>query len=222
MCLFSIHIMMKRKYYVVWNGRAPGIYDTWEECQAQVDGFPGARYRAYSDLEEATESFRSLGDGDDLALFRNMREALKPKVNYDAFPEIRQDALAVDAACSANPGPVEYQGVIVGTGREIFHVGPLPGGTNNIGEYLAIIHGAALLKKQGLTSLPIYTDSRTALAWLRAGHSKTTLRPTAENAQIMAMLSRADQWLANNYITNPIIKWDTEAWGEIPADFGRK
>lgn len=212
---------MKRKYYVVWNGYAPGIYDTWEECKAQVEGFPGARYKAYGDLEEATESFRDLGDGDDLALFRNVPRQKIP-ADYSRFPDIRLDALAVDAACSANPGPVEYQGVIVGTGKRIFHVGPLAGGTNNIGEYLAIIHAAALLKQQGLTTLPIYTDSRTALAWLRAGHSKTTVTATAENAQIMAMLTRADRWLASNVITNPILKWETEKWGEIPADFGRK
>lgn len=212
---------MKRKYYVVWTGRAPGIYDTWEECKAQVEGFPGARYRAYTDLEEATESFREFGDGDDLALFRNMPKQKVP-VDYSRFPEIRLDALAVDAACSSNPGPVEYQGVIVGTGKKIFKVGPLPGGTNNIGEFLAIIHAAALLKQQGFGHLPIYTDSRTAMSWLRNGHSKTTLTANADNAEIMAMLTRADRWLATNVITNPIMKWDTEKWGEIPADFGRK
>lgn len=212
-----------RKFYVVWEGHAPGIYDSWEECKLQVEGFPGAKYRAYPDLDSATKAFR--GDpAASMLLFRNMASHLTASaVNYSAFPEIRLDAIAVDAACAHNPGPVEYRGVQVGTGQQIFHVGPLPAGTNNIGEYLAIIHAAALLKKQGDTTTPIYSDSRTALSWLRKGHSNSTLTPTHANESIRQLLRRADAWYAaNGPIVNPVIKWDTDAWGEIPADFGRK
>ena len=108
------------------------------------------------------------------------------------------------------------------TGEEIFHIGPLEGGTNNIGEYLALIHAAALFAKRGDHSTPIYSDSRTALAWLRRGHSNTTVKPTAENARVIDLLRRADNWLAHNRVVNPVLKWNTELWGEIPADFGRK
>lgn len=214
--------MAKKKYYVVWEGFAPGVYDSWDEAQAQVDGFPGARYKAYADAETAIAAFRG-EDVEQLAIFRAITEhASKPMINYAAFPDIRTDAIAVDAACSRNPGPVEYRGVRVDTGEVVFSMGPLPDGTNNIGEYLALIHAAALLAQRDDAQTPIYTDSRTALAWLRAGHSRTTLQPTASNERIRELLRRADAWLATHRIPNPILKWNTEAWGEIPADYDRK
>lgn len=211
----------QKKYYVVWEGHAPGIYDTWEEAKFQIDGYPDARYKSFSDLETATEAFR--GDpADYLKIFKALGERAVKIINYDAFPEIHLDAIAVDAACSRNPGPVEYQGVIVGTGERIFHFGPLPGGTNNIGEYLAIIHAAAMFAKKGDTTTPIYSDSRTALSWVRNRHSKTTVTPTPQNSRLLEILKRADLWIASHPIPNPLLKWDTEKWGEIPADFGRK
>lgn len=211
-----------RKFYVVWEGRAPGIYDSWDEARAQVEGFPGARYRAYPDQISATEAFRS-GGSDSMALFKAMAaKNVIQHVNYEAFPEIRLDAIAVDAACSRNPGPMEYQAVRVVDGQRIFHVGPIPAATNNIGEYLAIIHCAAMLAKSGDRTTPIYSDSRTAISWIRAGHSRSKLTPSPENSYARQLLAHADAWLANNVIPNPLLKWQTELWGEIPADFGRK
>lgn len=211
----------KRKYYVVWEGRAPGVYDSWEECEEQVKGFPGAKFRAFSFQDDAVAAFRR-GPGSDLDIIRSIASHRSQQVNYEAIPEIRLDALAVDGACSKNPGPMEYRGVWVSSGQELFRVGPLAGGTNNIGEYLAIIHAAALLAKMNLPATPIYSDSRTAQAWIRAGRARTTVQRTAENAPLMDILDRANAWLATHRITNPIIKWDTDRWGEIPADFGRK
>lgn len=211
----------KRKFYVVWEGRAPGVYDSWEECEAQVNGYPGARYKSYSSQTDAVAAFR--GDGkDDLEIFRAIGSHKSDIVNYSAFPEIRLDAIAVDGACSKNPGPMEYRGVMVATGEEVFRIGPLAGGTNNIGEYIALIHAASLLSRRNDFTTPIYSDSKTALAWLRRGHSNTTIKPTAENGKVIELLRRADAWLANNRIVNPVLKWNTELWGEIPADFGRK
>ena len=126
-----------RKYYVVWEGRAPGVYDSWEECEEQTKGFPGARYRSYKSQDDAVHAFRN-GPGSDLDILRAIASHRSQHVNYEAFPEIRLDALAVDGACSRNPGPMEYRGVWVATGEELFRVGPLDDGTNNIGEYLAI------------------------------------------------------------------------------------
>lgn len=212
--------MQKRKFYVVWVGHSPGIYDTWEECKAQTDGFPGARYKAYAYLEEATEAFR--GDpAEHIGVLKAIASHKSANINYTAFPEIVLDSIAVDAACSKNPGPVEYRGVDTKTGIELFHVGPLADGTNNIGEFLAIVHALAMTAKQG-TTFPIYSDSRTALAWVRDRKCKTTLKPTANNARILELMRRAETWLQTHTYTNRLLKWDTEEWGEIPADFGRK
>ena len=213
--------MEKRKFYVVWEGREPGIYDSWDDCLEQVQGFPGAKYKAYLSQAAATEAFRG-NPREQLAIARQIARHVGMKIDYTIIPGIRLDAIAVDGACSKNPGPMEYRGVRVANGAEIFRVGPLAGGTNNIGEYLAIIHVAALLAKKGDTTTPIYSDSRTAQSWIRRGHSNTKIEPTADNAQLLGILERADKWLATHRIPNPILKWDTENWGEIPADFGRK
>ncbi len=223
--------MKRRKFYVVWVGHNPGIYDNWPDAQEQVTNFPGAKYKAYDDIDEATAAYR----GDPREQLGLMRALLQRKPDYDpkarqardysTLPGVRMDAIAVDGACAGNPGPMEYRAVRLADGAEIFRIGdktPLTG-TNNIAEYLAMIHLAALLAKAGDFSTPIYTDSRNTLAWLRRGRSKTSLAATPQTEKTLALLARADAWLAaNGPIRNPIIKWPTESWGEIPADFGRK
>lgn len=212
---------MRKKFYVVWNGYATGVFDSWEECELQTKGYPGAKYKSFDSQEAAVEAYR--GDpAEQIELLASIARHRPAPVNYEAFPDIRLDSLAVDAACSKNPGPVEYQGVWVRTGERIFHIGPIEGGTNNIGEYLALVHGLALLKAQGHPDTPIYTDSRTARAWVRNRRPKTTLQRTPQNAGLFDMIDRATAWLNANPVTNPILTWDTDTWGEIPADFGRK
>lgn len=212
--------MARLKYYVVWEGYQPGIYDSWEECKAQINGYPGAKYKSFDSKTAATLAFR--GDSrDHIGIIKAIASHKASVVNYADFPEIVTDSIAVDAACSKNPGPVEYRGVDVMTGAEIFREGPWQGGTNNIGEFLAIVHALALFNTSNPT-LTIYSDSRTAISWIRARHSRTNIVPNAQNAQILGYLERANRWLATHSFSNPILKWDTDKWGEIPADFGRK
>jgi ribonuclease HI len=249
--------MANFKYYVVWKGFAPGVYDSWEECKAQTDGFPGAQFKSFTSKEAAVKAFRSADDLGALRLIaKHINEmtdtgeleakqeaqpapqaASQPPtsprkttvrasaLNSDAVrqypPQVNLESIAVDAACSGNPGPMEYRGVYLRTGKEIFRIGPLEGGTNNIGEFLALVHGLALLKQKGY-AMPIYTDSVNAMAWVRQRRCKTLMKRTERNAQIFDLIGRAEQWLNTNSFTTPIIKWDTKAWGEIPADFGRK
>ncbi len=221
--------MKKSKYYVVWEGFAPGVYDSWDECQLQVDGYKGAKYKAFDTQEDAVEAFRGKAE-DHIDLLRgisnhyNAAKSTSSKSKVTAtptHPAIIRDSLAVDAACSGNPGTMEYRGVYVATGEEIFRLKPMQQGTNNIGEFLALVHGLALLKKQN-SNIPIYSDSRNAILWVRQKQCKTRLQRTEVNAPIFNLIARAEAWLRNNTYTNRIIKWDTEAWGEIPADFGRK
>ena len=135
--------------------------------------------------------------------------------------EVKARALAVDAACSGNPGAMEYRGVCLTTGQEVFRYGPTYG-TNNIGEFLAIVHGLALIKKQGLTDMTLYSDSRNALLWVRKKKCKTTLARTPRTEALFQLIERAEQWQKDNSWETPLVKWETERWGEIPADFGRK
>lgn len=49
---------MPAKYYVVWKGRKPGVYSNWASCAEQVMGFPNARYKGYTDRDEAYAAYR--------------------------------------------------------------------------------------------------------------------------------------------------------------------
>lgn len=209
------------KWYVVWAGHETGVYDNWEDCKVAVEGFPGAKFKSYSTREEAIEAYR--GDpSEQLALFKAMAARAPKVVNYDNFPEIEKNSIAVDAACSGNPGKVEYQGVDVATGARLFHVGPLEGGSNNQGEFLALVHALAWLEQRGLHDVTIYSDSRIALAWLRNRQSRSKIEATPQNVKIRELMERANRWIQTHSPRNPVRKWETEKWGEIPADFGRK
>lgn len=219
----------KKKYYVVWHGVEPGIYNSWPKCQEQIKGFEGALYKSFDSEEEAEEAYHS----SPYLYIKQRNSANQPKASQLQNPpsdrtdtvlplplEVKAEALAVDAACSGNPGPMEYRGVYLRTGQEVFRYGPVHG-TNNIGEFLAIVHGLALLKQKG-SAMTIYSDSRNAMLWVKNKKCKTKLERTAKTEQLFQLIERAELWLKENTYNIPLLKWETEKWGEIPADFGRK
>ena len=135
--------------------------------------------------------------------------------------EVKAEAWAVDAACSGNPGPMEYRCVDLATGAQVFRYGPVHG-TNNIGEFLAIVHALALMEKQGIKNKVIYSDSYNAILWVNKKQCKTKLERTPQTEQLYQIVARAEQWLRTHNVTTRIMKWETKQWGEVPADFGRK
>jgi len=197
---------MSKKYYVVWQGKQRGIYTSWEECRHQVHGYAGAKYKSFPSREEAEKAFKFGSD---------------PKQEQTKSENYIVDSLSVDAACSGNPGVMEYQGVYTKTGEQLFHYGPVPKGTNNIGEFLAIVHALAYLKQKD-SSLPIYSDSATAIAWVRNRRANTNLIEDEETKDLWDVIRRAEKWLRENDYNNEILKWETHLWGESKADFGRK
>lgn len=211
--------MAYSKTYVVWVGRHPGIYPSWEDCKAEVENFPNARYKAFSSRTEAILAYRE-SDKEASGVLRSIASHLKEEA-YMSNSEVNLDSIAVDAGCSGNPGLLEYRGVYLRTGKEIFHQGPFEHGTNNIGEFLAIVHALALLKKNN-SNMTVYSDSMVAQKWVREKKCKTKLEKNDKNSVLHALIERAEAWLAANSYTNPVVKWQTEKWGEIPADFGRK
>ncbi|CAG7650048.1 ribonuclease H [Paenibacillus allorhizosphaerae] len=223
--------MAKSKFYVVWEGRQPGVYKTWADCQAQTNGFPQAKFKAYESEAEAKAAFTSgwkkafsaaaktaagsSGSGAKTSGRASASAAGRPKA------EANLDSLSVDVGCSGNPGIVEYKGVDTRTGEVIFEHPPISKGTNNMGEFLAIVHALAFLKKKG-SNMTIYSDSVTALSWVRNKRVASNLPRDASTQEIWALVDRAEAWLRQNSYSNPILKWDTKAWGEIKADYGRK
>lgn len=201
---------MARKYYTVWHGRAPGVYATWAEAETQVKGFPAARFHSFPTRLEAE---RALAMG--YAAFREDRAATRVP------PPAALRGYAVDASLPAETGLLEYRGVKVDTRAEFFRQGPFEDGANNVGEFLALVHALALLTQRGIDA-PVYSDSVTALAWVRDRRCKTELPRSEKNAPLFDLVARAEAWLDAHTYANPVLKWDTEAWGENPADFGRK
>ena len=207
----------KSKYYVVWEGHQSGIFDSWDKCKKQVNGYATAKYKSFDSLEEAKRAFGNNA-------WDYLGKKVKPPVNRELLIKHVnpiKEAICVDAACSGNPGILECRGVNLVTGQEIFHRGPFPQGTNNIGEFLAIVTGLAWLRKNNI-SLPLYSDSRIAISWIGQKICKTKLQRNAKNEDLFDLIDRGEEWLRNNTFSTRILKWETKAWGEIPADFGRK
>ncbi len=207
----------KPKFYVVWRGRQTGVFDSWDDCKAQTHGFDKALYKSFDSKAEAIKAFRDkphehIGTATPKA---------KTTANRLFVGNPLEDSLVVDAAWNTATGDMEYQGIYLATRQKLFLMGPYADGTNNIGEFLAIVHALALLHQKG-SNIPVYSDSRTAISWVKKKTANTKLESTSRNAVLFDLIDRAEKWLHTHTFTNPILKWETTYWGENPADFGRK
>ena len=213
--------MAKTKYYVVWKGRKRGIFPTWAECEKQVKGFVGAEFKAFESAAEARLAFAAgyaKHRGKPASQGKWKRSASQPRL----------PSLCADAACSGSPGWLEYRVVETETGQQLLREGPLAEGTNNVGEFLAIVEALRWLRRHRL-DWPIYSDSENAITWVRARRCNTKLKRTAANRRLFEMIGRAVADLPTlldetaGATGRPLIlKWETKTWGENPADFGRK
>ncbi len=223
----------KSKWYVVWVGHAPGIYPSWEKCRPQVEGYQGSRYRAYDTLAEARVAFEAgppkfggqkAESGSDVITDGNgnvSKPATRKSSSRKKSAGPITPSVSVDAACNMETRVMEYRGVDTETGKELFRMGPYQGATNNMGEFLAIVHALSLLTKEG-NPVPVYTDSKTALTWLRNRKAKVSVERSPANKKVFELIERAEQWLKQHSYSNQVLKWETDNWGENPADFGRK
>lgn len=220
--------MAKQKFYTVWRGHQPGVYQSWAECEAQVKNFANAQYKSFPTYDQAQKAFQTSAHHYIDYGRKSNASSVQPLLETSSSTDIAQilkaqahaEAIAVDAACSKNPGPMEYRGVHLPSGKLLFHFGPL-WGTNNIGEFLAIVHAQAYLQQLG-KSMTIYSDSHNAINWVRAKRCKTSLVRNGNTEAVHQLIARAETWLKTHQSDCPVLKWETELWGEIPADFGRK
>ncbi len=209
----------KKKYYTVWKGHHTGVFESWNDCKAQIKDFQGAQYKSFSTFEVAKTALKS-----NYFDYVGKNKGFKSELSPEQLKKIGQpnyNSISVDAASSGNPGIMEYRGVDTKTKKQLFIQGPFEEGTNNIGEFLALVHGLAILKKNNSNRV-LYTDSRTAMSWVRKKTCNTKLERNAKNKPVFDLVERAIEWLKNNTYNTVIVKWETKAWGEIPADFGRK
>lgn len=210
--------MAKQKYYVVWAGHQTGVFDNWNECRKAVHGFEAALYKSFDSLEQARKAFR---ENPFKYIGKNAPPPPPDPEKLKAAGKPIENSISVDAACNMATGEMEYRGVYTASQQLLFKQGPFPKASNNIGEFLALVHALAWCQKKKI-DLPVYSDSRTAIAWVRNKHAKTKVEQNPQNEALFGLIDRAEQWLKNNTWKNPILKWETEVWGEIPADYGRK
>ena len=209
----------KSKYYVVWKGHKPGIFESWDDCKSQIKDFKGAKYKSFTSFDAAKKAFKE-GAKD----YIGKSKTFKSELSEEQLKKIGKpnfNSISVDAASSGNHGKMEYRGVDTKTKTQLFLQGPFEQGTNNIGEFLAIVHGLAFLKQKRSNRI-IYTDSKTAISWVRKKTCNSKLERTETNKTLFELVDRAVKWLNSNDYNTIIVKWETKAWGEIPADFGRK
>ncbi|ALJ05694.1 ribonuclease H [Pseudalgibacter alginicilyticus] len=209
----------RQKYYTVWKGHHSGVFKSWNDCKIQIKDFPGAQYKSFNTFEEAKKALKS-----NYFDYVGKSKVFKSELSTEQIKKIGQpnyNSISVDAASSGNPGIMEYRGVDTKTKKQLFIQGPFKEGTNNIGEFLAIVHGLALLKKNNSDRI-LYTDSKTAISWVKKKNCNTKLSRNEKNKTLFELVDRAVDWLKNNTYKTVIVKWETKAWGEIPADFGRK
>ncbi len=209
----------KQKFYVVWEGRKKGVFETWDECKKHVDMFFGAKYKSFP-----TKAGAEIAYSDGYKKHWGLKNKIRKQPNSEDIKRVGlpiEESISVDGACEGNPGVAEYQGVNTKSKAKIFHGGPFQEGTNNIMEFLALVHALSYCKKKDI-QLPIYSDSKIAINWIKLKKCKTNLKLTGKNADLFNIIERAEKWLIENSFTNKILKWETRAWGENPADFGRK
>ena len=206
---------MAKKYYTVWEGYNIGVFSSWEECKKNISGYPTAKYKSFPTKEQAQKALNEnywehIGK-------KNTPAPLLPSATapYDTH------SIAVDAACSGNPGTMYYRAIDLSTGTVYFSQGPFLRATNNIGEFLAIVHALAQLSLSGDTRT-IYSDSKIAISWVKQKRCKTKLPVEPANKKVFELIERAEKWLHTHTYSNPILKWETQLWGEIPADYGNK
>ena len=209
----------KKKYYTVWKGHKTGVFETWNACKTQITNFEGAQYKSFESFDAAKEALKG-----NYFNYIGKKTGFKSELSSIQLKKIGQpnyNSISVDAASSGNPGIMEYRGVDTKTKKQLFIQGPFQEGTNNIGEFLALVHGLALLKKNNNDRI-LYTDSKTAMSWVKKKTCNTKLERNEKNKTLFELVDRALNWLKTNTYTTVIVKWETKAWGEIPADFGRK
>lgn len=209
----------KTKFYVIWEGRKKGIFETWDESKKHVDMFFGAKYKSFPTKSEAETAY-----SDGYKKHWGLRQKAKKEVSAEDLQRIGfpiENSISVDGACEGNPGIAEYQGVNTVTKAKLFHGGPFQEATNNIMEFLALVHALSYCKKKDV-KIPIYSDSKIAISWIKQKKCKTNLKATEKNEELFNLIERAEKWLLENSFLNKVLKWETKAWGENPADFGRK
>ena len=110
--------MTKKKYYVVWKGHQVGVFDNWEDCKKQVEGFPAPEYKSFPNWEMAKYAFEK---GSKEFLIKKPHPIKMIMDGVYGQPVV--PSISVDGAFSSTTRLAEYQGVDTETQTVIFKAG---------------------------------------------------------------------------------------------------
>jgi len=212
------------KYYVVRNGKKKWIFDSWDETKVIVEWFQNAKYKSFDDYDIAKKSFDMWYD---VFFGQRDKKVKKDKKEIIKNKKILTPSICVDASCMGNPGNLQYQIVDTGNLCNIYKSPIFEHWTQNIWEYMAIVHWMMILSENDFYKKYkiIYSDSNTAISWIVNKKPKTSLIRDIYNIKLKNQFEKTNKWLLENTekIKNiQVIKRETKYRWEILADFGRK
>ena len=217
---------MAKKFYVVWQGKTPGIYTDWNSCKQQVDKFAGARYKSFPTQAEAQQAFnggghlsKSVISGSAVSPLAKSNVVKKPASHATAKNSIKTYTAAdiakmpvdvkiyTDGGCEPNPGQS-------GSGMAVYRAERIAElwyglynamGTNNTAE-LNALHQALIMARtesQLSQSVAIFCDSKYAIMcvtqWALGWEKKGWKKPGGEikNLDIIQPMFALHQQLKN-------------------------
>jgi len=132
--------MAKQKFYVVWQGRKPGIYTSWKECEAQVSGFENAQYKAFDSMVEAEKAFSEIHGNTLISKRKNTNKHPFLLPNYERKRS---------GGCSLQRNPGKWNIVEFTLQQEKrFFISALLKEVRTISEIFGIVHALALLNNK--------------------------------------------------------------------------
>ena|ERR1035437_6062123 len=135
-------------------------------------------------------------------------------------PPIPTHGISVDGFCSGNPGPGGYRGVDLSTGEVLFRRN-YNWCTNNLAEFMGVVHAVSYVKVKKLDYGVVYSDSAIAIGWFRSQKISSGI-DLMKGKDVLEDLRRSLLWLSEQKHLIAVNKWQTKLWGECPADFGNK
>lgn len=203
--------MNLQKYYTVWAGLTTGVFSSWKQCQRQILGFKGARFKSFQTLTEAKAALnRRYQDRGN-----NERLPIQTIFQIDDTRPIT-NSITVNGTCNIATGEVEIQAVHTGSKHLVFWKGPYHDGTGDMAEFIAIVETLKYLKSRKL-SMPIYSESSTAIKWITNREATTKLPRRASNRELYDFFDSCLAWLDDYTYYNRILKWNTKEWSRSPA-----
>lgn len=190
---------MATYFYAVKAGRSPGIYHTWEECKAQVDGYPKAAYKKFATESAAREFIAGSPPPNNTAQTTKPKVA-KPRpslVSPQESSDYNDDSIIIytDGSCLKNPGGPGGYATVIQLGKSVKELcGSEPSTTNNRMEMKAAIEALRFFDKP--TDIILHTDSQ----YLRKGLAEGWV----------------EKWKRNGWITKagtPVL--NKELWQEL-------